>query len=193
MTLMRLSYTFGLDTPHKEQILQRILAENRVAEENGNLFIDVHPDSLYPAVMQFAQTMAKVANMQLFRREVVRSLFHEMVTEFVETKLAQYNPRASVFPIPDRDDLEVDFLFDIRPRPVFLFGVRDFAQARLAAISCLEFQRARVRFKSFVVHEDFDALGRKDRSRITSAADKQFISLDDFRENAEQVLEREAA
>jgi hypothetical protein len=44
-----------------------------------------------------------------------------------------------------------------------------------------------------VVHEDFEALGKKDRSRITSAADKQFISLDDFKENAEQVLEREAA
>ena len=63
----------------------------------------------------------------------------------------------------------------------------------MTTISCLEFQRAKIPFKSFVVHEDFENLSRKDRSRITSAADKQFISLDDFKVNAEQVLEREAA
>jgi len=42
-------------------------------------------------------------------------------------------------------------------------------------------------------HEDFDSLSAKDRSRITSATDKQFISLDNFKTNAEQVLESEAA
>ena len=193
MTLMRLSYSFDVDTPNKERILQRILCENRVGEQDGNLFIDANPEALYPAVLQFAQTVAKVANMQLYKREVIHSLFQEMLAECVATRLGRFNPRASVFPIPDRDDLEVDFEFGIRPSPVYLFGVRDNTQARLAAISCLEFQRAKIRFKSFIVHEDFDNLGRKDRSRITSAADKQFISLEDFREHGEQVLEREVA
>jgi len=45
----------------------------------------------------------------------------------------------------------------------------------------------------FAVHEDFDNLSKKDRNRITSATDKQFISLDDFRSNAKQVFEREVA
>jgi hypothetical protein len=180
MTLMRLSYAFDLDTPNKERIFQKILAENQVSEENGNLFVETAPESLYPAVLQFAQTVAKVSNMQLYKREVIHSLFYEMLTEFIERSLTRYRPRPSVLPIPSRDDLEVDFVFEITPRPVYLFGVRDTAKARLAAISCLEFQRAKLPFKSFVVHEDFEALGRKDRNRITSAADKQFISLDDF-------------
>jgi hypothetical protein len=42
------------------------------------------------------------------------------------------------------------------------------------------------------VHEEFEDLGAKDRRRITSAADKQFVCLDDFKSNAEQVFEREA-
>jgi hypothetical protein len=193
MTLMRLSYSFDLDTPNKERIFQKILAENQVSEENGNLFVEARPGSLYPAILQFAQTVAKVSNMQLYKREVIHSLFYELLADFIEQSLARYHPRPGVFPIPSRDDLEVDFEFDIKPRPIFLFAVRDPAKARLAAISCLEFQRAKLSFKSFVVHEDFEALGKKDRSRITSAADKQFISLDDFKDNAEQVLEREAA
>jgi len=193
MTLMRLSYSFDIDTANKERIFQKILSESRINEDNGNLFLETKVESLYPSVLQFAQTVAKVTNMQLYKREVIQSLFFEMLTEFVESSLIKYHPHPNGFPLPSRDDLEVDFHFDIKPRPVFLFGVRDYAKARLVTISCLEFQRAKIPFKSFVVHEDFESLGRKDRSRITSAADKQFISLDDFKENAEQVLEREAA
>ncbi|MFH1113316.1 MAG: DUF1828 domain-containing protein [Pseudomonadota bacterium] len=193
MTLMRLSYSFDIDTPNKERILQRILSENRIREEKGNLFLDAKPESLYPSVLQFAQAVAKVSNMQFFKREVIQTLFYEMLTEFIEDTLNKYSPRPKVFPIPERDDLEVDFEFNIKPRPVYLFGVKDAAKARLTTISCLEFQRAKIPFKSFVVHEDFENLSRKDRSRITSAADKQFISLDDFKANAGQVLKREAA
>lgn len=193
MTLMRLSYNFDIDTPNKEKIFERILRENRIDEENGNLFVDTSPEGLYPAVLQFAQTVAKIGNMQFFKREVIHSLFIEMLSEFIEMNLREYQPQQTFFPLPDRDDLEVDYLFLVKPRPIFLFGVRDAAKARLAAISCLEFQRHKVPFKSFVVHEAFESLGKKDQSRITSAADKQFISLEDFRQNAHQVLEREVA
>jgi hypothetical protein len=190
MTLMRLSYSYDIDTPNKERIFHRILAENHVQEEQGNLYIDARPESLYPAILQFSQAVAKVANMRLYKREVIQSLFYEMLTEFVEEKLGIYNPRPQFLPIPQRDELEVDIAFDVRPHPVFLFGVKDTAKARLVTISCLEFQRNKIPFTSFVVHEDFEGLARKDRSRITSAADKQFISLDDFRDNAVQTLER---
>lgn len=193
MTIMRLSYSFDIDTPNKERIFFKILSENQVNENNGNLYVDAKPESLYPAILQFSQTIAKVSSMRLYKREVVQSLFYEMLEEFIVESLKKYNPRPSIFPIKERDDLEVDFEFDIKPYPIYLFGVRDSAKARLATISCLEFQRARLKFKGFVVHEDFDGLSKKDRNRITSATDKQFISLDDFRQNAEQVLEREAA
>lgn len=193
LSLMRLSYDFDINTPNKEKIFYRILDENSVNEDNGNLFLDVEPERLYPAVLHFAQVVAKVVSMSLYKREVIQSLFMEMLTEFINTTLRKYNPISSVLPIPERDDLEVDFEFEIKPRPIYLFGVKDNNAARLVAISCLEFQRAHLLFKSFVIHEDFEYISRKDKNRITSAADKQFISLDDFRDNAIQVLEREVA
>ena len=63
MTLMRLSNSFDVDTPNKERIFQQILSENPIKEENGNLFLETTPESLYPAVLQFAQIVAKVSNM----------------------------------------------------------------------------------------------------------------------------------
>jgi hypothetical protein len=193
MTLMRLSYGFDIDTENKERIFQRILSEHGLNEANGRIFVDTTPESLYPAILQFAQTIAKVSNMETYKREVIKSLFYEMLEEVIDTSFKEYHPRPKTLPLPERDELEVDYEFDVKARPLFLFGVKDNAKARLVTISCLEFQRANVPFKSFVVHEDFDALTRKDRSRITSAVDKQFVSLDDFRDNGPKTFAREVA
>jgi hypothetical protein len=193
MTLMRLSYQFDLDTPNKEKIYQRILMENGVTDEDGELFIETRAESLYPALMQFSQAIGKVCNMRLFRRETLASLFEELLAEFIQESLVRFQPAQSVFPIPDRPDLEVDWRLQPNGTPLYLFGVKDTKHAHLAVISCLEFQRAKLPFRSLVVHEDFQRMGRKDQTRLTSACDKQFTSLDDFKQNAIQYLEREAS
>lgn len=193
LTLMRLSYSFDLETPTKRRVFARILSENGVSEDRGRLYLDTTPEGLYPALMQFAQTVAKVSNMHVFKREVVQNLFYELLDDFIKSNLVRFRPEPHYLPIPDRDDLEVDWRFDVHPRPIFLYGVKDNAKARLAALYCLEFQRNLVPFRSAVVHEDFEnGLSRKDQTRITSAADKQFTSLADFRTNAEQYFSREA-
>jgi hypothetical protein len=193
LTLMRLSYTFEVDTPNKEKIFQRILAENGVAEENGELFIEAVPATLYTSLLQFSQAVSKVCNMRYFKREVLASLFDEMLAEFIQDQLPRFRPAEKILPIPDRDDLEVDWEFRPNGVPLYLFAVKDANRARLATISCLEFQRKNLKFKSIAVHEDMDKLGRKDRNRLTNACDKQFTSLDEFKQNALPYLEREAA
>jgi hypothetical protein len=193
LSLMRLSYTYDIDTPNKEKIFHRILAENGVGEQNGELFIESAPESLYPALLQFAQAVSKVCNMRYFRREVLASLFEELLAEFIQAELARFKPTQTILPIPDRDDLEVDWEFRPNGVPLYLFAVKDVNRARLATISCLEFQRHILKFKSIAVHEDVDKLTRKDRNRLTNACDKQFTSLDEFKQNAIPYLEREIA
>jgi hypothetical protein len=191
LTLMRLSYAFDIDTPRKERIFHRILSENGVDEQNGELFLEAAPDALYTGVLQFSQAVSKVANMRYFRREVLASLFEELLAEFIQAALQRFQPRQTVYPIPERDDLEVDWEFRPNGVPLYLFAVKDLNRARLTTISCLEFQRNNLKFRSIAVHEDIDKLGRKDRNRLINACDKQFTSLDEFKLNALPFFERE--
>jgi hypothetical protein len=193
LTLMRLSYSFEVDSPSKRKILSRILSENGVEELNGQLFIKTVPETLYPDLMQFAQTVAKVCNMQQLKREVIHNLFYESLNDFVSSSLSSYHPQDKYMPLPARDDLDVDWRFSSpTTKDIFLYGVRDTAKARLAVLSCLEFQSKGVPFRSLIVHEDFEnCLTKKDQSRITNIADKQFTTLDEFRANAEQYFARE--
>jgi hypothetical protein len=116
-----------------------------------------------------------------------------MLDEFVMESLARFGPKPAALPIPERDDLEVDYELQKVKRPIYIFGVKDSPKARLTTISCLEFQMAKIPHKSIAVHEDFESLSKKDRKRITSAADKQFVDLEDFRTHGEEFIEREAA
>jgi len=191
MTIMRLSYSYEIDTPNKESIFRKILSENRICENDGNIFYQTKPETLYTDILHVAQTFMKIGSMRYFKREVVESLFYEMLDEFIFKELKEFTPKSSVFPIPERDDLEADYEFMPNGHPVYLFGVKDVSKARLSTISCLEYQRAQLNFRSIIVHEDFEKLSKKDRSRLTNACDKQFTTLDDFKENAKTFLERE--
>ena len=193
MTLMRLSYAYEIDTPTREKVLARILSENGVREQQGNLLIDTDTAGLGPAVLQFAQTVARVSSMRAYKREVVQSLFFEQLREVVQTRLSKYSPEPNFLPLPDHDEYEVDYRFNHRPKQVYLFGVNNQANARLATIALQEFVIKRLNFWGAIVLEDLDNLGRKDRTRLLSAADKIFPTLDDFANKGAQFLEREGA
>lgn len=194
LTLMRLSYTYELDTPKKEEIFFQILLDNNVRNDNGNLFIEVtKKEHVYNAILRFTQVISKITNMQMYRREIVKSLFYEDLKDFIVNDLSEFLPYSNFLPILEREDLEVDFCFQIAPKNLFLFGVKDNAKARLVSISCLEYLRKNIPFRSVIIHEDFDQLSSKDRKIITNIVDKQFTDIEDFKINAKSYFEREIA
>ncbi|MDR1202273.1 MAG: DUF1828 domain-containing protein [Tannerellaceae bacterium] len=193
LTLMRLSYTYELDTPKKEEIFFQILHGNNIENDNGNLWIEVSRENLYMAVLRFTQIISKISNMQLFRREVIRSMFYDDLQGFIMEEFPDFSPINPYLPIPEREDLEVDFCFQATPKKLFLFGVKDNAKARLVTISCLEYMRNTIPFRSIVVHEDFESLSSKDRKIITNVVDKQFTDFADFKSNAKVFFNREIA
>ena len=191
LTMMRLSYSYDVDTPNKEKIFNKILSENSIQNENGELFIEVKPEYIYVGLMQFAQAISKITNMRLYKREVIHSMFFEMLEEYVMDKLQKYNPLKRFYPIPGHEEYEVDYCFNHRRRPIYLFGVNGSSNSRLATISCQKFISEKLNFSSLVVLENLDVVGKKDQARLMSAADKQFPSLEEFQKNAEEYLDRE--
>ncbi|OQW93436.1 MAG: hypothetical protein BWK79_11140 [Beggiatoa sp. IS2] len=190
-TLMRLSYSYEIDTPAKEKIFNQIISQNHLNEENGNLYLDVEGTDIYPSVMQLYQVIAKVSNMRLYKREVIKSLFFELLEEFIMANLQQYSPVKDYYPIETSEEYKVDYCFNHRNPQIFLFGVPSDTYARLSAISCLKFQNEAIPFRSVIVLEDLETLSRKDQARLMSVADKQFPSLMDFQKDALGYFKRE--
>ena len=114
--------------------------------EDGDM-MDIFLEAPDRALLQFAQAISKVCNMRHFKREVLASLFEEMLAEFVQTQLGGFAPKASVLPIPDRDDLESIGNCGRTAFRCICSQSKMSNRARLATISCFGFQRHALKFQ----------------------------------------------
>lgn len=193
MTLMKLSYTYDINSPSKEKILNTILAQNGVLNQDGNLYLDTSAEFVYQNIMQFVGCQQKILNMRLWQREIVKSVFFEKLEEFIEFDLKCFKPKKSVIPLKDYPVLEVDYSFEFTKKPFYLFGVNNKDKAKNSAIALLEFQKAKLPYISMIVHENIQDLSKKDQVYLTQNSDKQFPTLENFQEIGASTLERLAA
>ena len=192
MALMRLSYTYEITTPARQQIFDNILINNGVSNDAGNLYLDAPVGKLQESILQFVGCVQKVCNMRYWSREITRSVFYDDLRDYVTGKLRNFSPVADQFPIPDFPN-GVDWSLSHNRRNFYVFGVRGNDKAKNVTISLLEFQKSKLPFISLVVHEDMEDLGKREKLILTRNADTQYPALSDFREKGAQDIERLAA
>ncbi|MGD9730731.1 MAG: DUF1828 domain-containing protein [Desulfamplus sp.] len=193
MTLMKLSYTYEINSVSKEKILNTILNQNGVSNEEGSLYIDIPYNMLYQGIMQFIGCQQKILTMRLWQREIIKSLFFEKLDYFIESELKYFSPKKSVIPLKDYPIIDVDYSFQFSKKPFYLFGVNNKDKAKNSAIALLEFQKAKLPFISMIVHENIEELPKREQIYLTQNADKQFPTLELFEQTAVATFERMAA
>jgi len=157
LTLQRLAYSYDIDTPNKESILQKIISENRLLEHDGNIYLPTNLENIYVDIMHITQAYAKIGSMRYFKRGVIENLFFEILDDFIFNELSEYKPQKNVMPIPSREDLEADYSFQPNGKPVYLFGVKDISKARLATLNYQAYLLENIKYHGWVVTENFEA------------------------------------
>ncbi|MBI5857402.1 MAG: DUF1828 domain-containing protein [Sphingobacteriales bacterium] len=190
-TLQRLSYEFDIDTPNKETILEKILLENGLNERNGNIFMPTTSQTIFTDLLHVTNAYSKIGSMKYFKREMLESLFIEMLEEYIFSELVDFNPKSKVVPMPASPEYEVDYSFSPNGHPVYLMGIKHPSQAKLATINFMAFKLAKLNFRGWVVYESFESLGKSDISRLSNASEKQFTSFNNFKEDIRYYLEKE--
>ena len=189
LSLMRLSYTFEINSPTRQRILEGILHNNGVTNDGGNLYLDTPIERLYEAILQFVGCVQKVCNMRYWSREAVRSSFYDDLDAYVGTELSRYSPESDLSPLDD-DLITVDWTLHFNQRRFFVYGVLNNEKAKVATISLLELQKADMQFISMIVHEDLDDLRDRESRYLSRNADRQYSSLDDFKERVDADIVR---
>ena len=190
LTLMRLSYSFEVNSLTRQRIFDSILFNNGVKNQDGNLFLDTSVSRLYESILQFAGCVQKICNMRYWSREVIRSTFYDDLEEYVELELTEFTPQPDLSPLPDYPFLTVDWSLEYNRRNFYLFGVRGDDKAKNVAISLLEFQKVGILFTSLIVHENMQELGNRASLYLTKNADIQYPALDDFRDVGKRDIHR---
>lgn len=190
-TLMRLSYTYNMETEARMRIFSDILRENRVEFEDGEIRYPVRSADLYPDLLHFAHVLAKVSALEYFKAEVVASLFYENFREVVYRHLEEYAPIRDVSLLGDNNDFIADYAFHKNLRqPIYVFAVRGNTKALESTACLLAYQQSRHPYLSVVVYDDYHALTSKNFNRLTTLADKQYLELAEFEEHGPSYFAR---
>lgn len=192
-TLMRLSYSFDIDSRHKQEILNNIIKSYSAELIDDDIQMKTFHQNIAHTVLQYTQLVAKVSNLEILRRETIRSMFYDDLSSFINEGLSKYTPIRDYKPIAKRNDLSVDWAIASDNKPLFLYGVKDNNKAKEVTICCLEFWKAQLPFSSIIVYEDFYSIGKNEQTRLLNITDKQFITLNDFKNDGLNYLQRISA
>lgn len=182
LTLMKLSYDFELNTNNKREIFHKILANYQV-NENADVGIWTHAPAgeLFVYLMNFIQVIVKISDLNLLKKETVKSLFYEYFNEFVFTGLEKFDPKKDHSPDFDKKERLYPSPYIIIPdnhRPISIFPVANDTKCNEVTITALEYERHGFDSEKLVVFESMESIARKQLSKLTNVVDKQFASLD---------------
>jgi domain of unknown function DUF1828 len=191
-TLMRLSYTCEINTPHREKLLMQIITENGAQFDNGNIFIKSSPKLLFANIMQLSQVLTKVSGMKYISSKNSASHFDEDMEKFMFKKLNNFSPQKNFCPLENHPVYVVDYCINTVRGSFFLFMIRGNERALSAALSVLIFQKYNLPFTSIGVHDDYTKLSQINQKKVMNVMDKQFYDSSSFMENVPDYLARVA-
>ncbi|MDE0091859.1 MAG: DUF1828 domain-containing protein [Oligoflexia bacterium] len=202
MTLMRLSYTYEINTTARQKIFNSILINNGIENENGNLYLDSYSEKIHESIFQFAGCVQKICSMDYWSKKTSHSTFYKDLQNLILKKCEDFKPQPDIAPLSknelyktssQNEIFKVDWSLNCNDRDFYLFGIPGNDKAKDTAIALLEFKKANLSFISLVVHEDIESLGNKEATYLTRNADKQYPCLGDFNSEGISDIKRLAS
>lgn len=181
-TYMHLSYDIDvkdLERGTRQTIINSALSMFGIKDEDGELIAEVENELYGDALYSFIQGALRITDVNFLSRERVRSTFMEDFKAFIAEKVPE-NRR--FFNYHDsQHDPEAKYVVDCRvngmKRPLFIFAVLNDDKCRDATISCLQFEKWGIPFRSLAIYENQESITRKVLARFSDVCEKQFSSL----------------
>lgn len=179
-TFMHMSYgEIDLSQGTRKSIIDQVLLSFRLANDGGELSLEVPEDQYGDALFSFVQALVKISDAAYWTRERVHSTFMEDFRAFLEEKVPsprrtfgfcdkQHDP-GSIYP--------VDCKINGMARPLMVFGIHNDAKCRDATITLLQFEKWGEQFRSMAIFEDQPQINSKVLARFSDVAQKLFSSL----------------
>ena len=179
-TFMHMSYgAIDLLQGTRKSIIDQVLLSFRLANDGGELCLEVPGDQYGDALFSFIQALVKISDTAYWTRERVRSTFMEDFRAFLEERIP--NQRRTFDYCDRQHDPEGKYPVDCKvnglSRPLLVFGINNDSKCQYAQIALLQFEKWGQQFRSMAIFEDQEQINRSVLARFTDVVEKQFASL----------------
>jgi hypothetical protein len=179
-TFMHVSYDdIDIDKGTRKKIIDNVLTGYGIKNQEGELIAEIYNSQFGDALYSYLQGLIKITDISYLTRERVRSTFMEDLKAFIEEKVPSDR---LIFDYYDKQhDPDAKYMVDCRingmKRPLLLFGIPTDDKCRDVTITCLQFEKFNVPFRSMAIFEDQETVNRKVLARFSDICDKQFSTL----------------
>lgn len=196
-TLNHLSYENDTDKFRKGtrgKLFDQIMAEGKIAEDDGEFYVDTAPDSLAPAIFRLSHALIKLNDITFLNRARAESTFYEDLRENLLRIISPEKIREDYIyeNMDNARDYPIDYRIEGKYAPLFVFGVPNKDKARLATIVLEHLKSAKADFDSLLIFADQGTIPRPDLARLSNVGGEMIASLD-AREDFERKLLRKVA
>lgn len=179
-TFMHVSYDdIDIDKGTRKKIIDSVLMSYGIRNQEGELVTEIPDNQFGDALYSYLQGLIKITDINYLTRERVRSTFMEDFRALIEETVPADR---RIFNYYDKQhDPDGKYIIDCHingiKRPMFLFGVQNDDKCRDVTITCLQFEKFNLPFRSMAIFEDQESINRKVLARFSDVCDKQFSTL----------------
>lgn len=181
VTLMRLSYDTNVDTEANKRILKQIVSDYGIAvDERGRLSLKVkNVNDPFPDIMEMITVIIKVSDINLLKKEQVKSAFYAQFDKFVYSELKEFEFQKNYKLAFDAKWLyEIPYIKIVQKKaPIFLLPIVGDQKCQDYTMILMQCKINAYKNKPISIFEDQSNVWRKTLARFSDIADKQFSAL----------------
>ncbi len=196
-TLMHLSYENDIDNFRKgnrEILLNQIKLETGVSESGGEFYFDTTSDNLSVQIFKLGQALTKIYDLTFLNRARVESTFYEDLEERIYNIVGKEKVKKDYVysEMENANDYPIDYFFEAKEQPLFLFGIPNRDKAKLTTIILERLLRHNAKFESLLVFADTENMPKNDFKRLVNVGGEIIASLDARDDLTRKILKRVA-
>lgn len=178
LSLMKLSYDSDTESDYKRELIKKILKENQVDFDEGNIYLKTTIHFLLPNLMLFLDTISKISGLSLLNKKVARKQFYEIVEKFLFEKFANNGFESKYLPekVPFAEDYLAPHAITKTSNniPICLFPIATNDKCDQVTITVQHYKLSGFNPSLIVIYENMEEISGKKTSKVTNFMDKQF-------------------
>lgn len=181
LSLMKLSYDTDTESDSKKELIKKILSENQVNMDDGNISVSTKVESLIPNLMVMTDTITKLTSLNLLNRKISKNPFYELLEEFLSSKFIDFGFEKKFLPA------EVPFAEDYLPPmaitktklnvPICIFPIASNDRCDQVTITVQHYLLSKYHPLLIGIYDNMEDITPKKSAKVTNLLDKQFSYL----------------
>jgi len=182
LSLMKLSYDTETETDSKKELIKKIISENHVKYDSGNIYLLSEQESLIPNLLAIVDTITKITSLNSFNRKIIKNVFYELLEAFLAERFQDFGFERKF--IPDAVPFASDYLAPHaitktkQNTPICIFPIASNERCDQVTITVQHYLLSNYRPLLIGIYENMEDISPKKSSKATNLLDKQFSYLE---------------